>query len=448
MTASALNRKLLFSGYDEVTHFLRNSPLNRHLYKKILGVLSASGIAVPVVTLFNEIYYQCVRVNYDGTPGVDFERRYWSEEEAWIGSADGTQLVFCVVWALLSGKPAFTFQEECFLSALVPHIKGSALRDFAEGLSGEIRSYGFSVPDRFPVMTCPVSELPIFTDKGGGPNRFWGLDDPAYITTEATRREVHDAWATVTCGFMHSTIEQYVRLYASQDDQLRLLSCMESALSQNEAKEHGAFFKELALRITAGSFDPTDGLSLQPVSAPGADADGGDESGRPSLLDLGDGGDDLDLAKQYREERDALRSQLEEMRKSHAMELARMEAKYRAEIKELMEENSRFFRRPSKRRSASLKAAGRSTDILMLDIQDVAEHVKERFSRSGGEEVSAMLYRFAVEHGNLSEETFKLIDSIIPAIMKRDAPNQVFKVAHVEQFNNNPGTVVNGEREA
>jgi hypothetical protein len=33
--------------------------------------------------------------------------------------------------------------------------------------------------------------------------------------------------------------------------------------------------------------------------------------------------------------------------------------------------------------------------------------------------------------------------------MERDAPNQVFKVAHVEQFNNNPGTVVNGgEREA
>ena len=446
MTASALNRKLLFSGYDEVTHFLRNSPLNRFLYKKVLGVLSASGIAVPVVTLFNEIYYQCVRVNYDGTPGVDFERRYWSEEEAWIGSVDGTQLVFCVVWALLSGKPAFTFQEECFLSALVPHIKGSALRDFAEELSREFRLYGFSVPDRFPVMTCPASELPIFTDKGGGPNRFWGLDDPAYITIEATRREVHDAWATVTCGFTHSVIGQYVRLYAGQDDQLRLLACMESALNQGEVKEHGAFFKDLALRITTGSFDPAEGSSLQPVGVSVMDADGREQL---FSLDLDDGGDgSLDLARQYRQERDVLKEQLEEMRKSHAMELAHLEARYRAEIKELLEENSRFIRW-SRKKAGAWKPAGAASGGLVLHLDDVADYVKKRFSRSGGEEVSTMLYHLAVSNGNLAEETFAQIDSIIPAIMERDAPNQVFKVAHVEQFNNNPGTVVNGgEREA
>lgn len=440
MTPSALNRKLLFHGYEEVTDYLKNSPLNRFLYKNILGILSASGIGVPVVSLFNEIYYQCVRVNYDGTPGVDIERRYWSEEEAWIGSSDGAHLVFCVVWALLGSKPGFTFQEECFLSALAPHIKGSPLRDFAEELPREFRLYGFSVPDRFPVMTCPVSELPVFTDRGGAPNRFWGVDDPAYITLTEKRREVHEAWETVTCGFTHSVIEQYVRLYANQDDQLRLLSCMESALTQSEAKEHGAFFKDLALRITTGSFDPAEGLSLQPVSPSDEDAD---ENGRPLLLDLGDGGADLDLAKQYREERDSLRSQLEEMRKSHAMELARMEAKYRAEIKELMEENSRFFRRPSKRRSAPLDAAGRSSDILMLDLQDVADHVKKRFSKSAGEEICTMLYRLAVEHGNLAEETFKLIDSIIPAIMARDHPHQTLNMSHVEQFYNNPEKVVN-----
>lgn len=441
MTASALNRKLLFHGYEEVTDYLKNSPLNRYLYKSILGILSASGIKVPVVTLFNEIYYQCVRVNYDGTPGVDMERRYWSEEEAWIGSSDGAQLVFCVVWALLGSKRNYTFQEECFLSALAPHIKNSPLRDFAEGLPREFHSYGFTVPDRFPVMTCPVSELPVFTDKGGAPNRFWGVDDPAFITLTEKRREVHEAWETVTCGFTHSVIEQYVRLYANQDDQLRLLTCMESALTQSEAKEHGSFFKDLALRITTGSFDPTEGSALQPVSPSEVDAD---ENGRLLSLDLGDGGEDLDLAKQYREERDALRMQMEEIRKSHAMELARMEAKYRAEIKELMEENSKFFRRPSKRRPASLKAAGRSADILMLDIQDVADHVKKRFSKSAGEEICAMLYRLAVEHGNLAEETFKQIDSIIPAIMERDHPHQTLNVSRVEQFNNNPGTVVNG----
>ena len=79
MTASELNRKLLFFGQNDVTDFLRNSPLNRFLYKKLLGILSASGIGVPAVTLFNEMYYQCTRVNYDGMPGVDIGQRYWSE---------------------------------------------------------------------------------------------------------------------------------------------------------------------------------------------------------------------------------------------------------------------------------------------------------------------------------------------------------------------------------
>ena len=75
MTPSSLNRSLLFHGHEEITDFLKDSPLNRYLYKRILGILSAGGIEVSVVTLFNEIYYQCVRVNYDATPGVDIERR-------------------------------------------------------------------------------------------------------------------------------------------------------------------------------------------------------------------------------------------------------------------------------------------------------------------------------------------------------------------------------------
>ena len=45
MTSSELNRKLLFRGHREVTDFLRNSPLNRCLYKRFLGVISASAEA-------------------------------------------------------------------------------------------------------------------------------------------------------------------------------------------------------------------------------------------------------------------------------------------------------------------------------------------------------------------------------------------------------------------
>ena len=54
-----------------------------------------------------------------------------------------------------------------------------------------------------------------------------------------------------------------------------------------------------------------------------------------------------------------------------------------------------------------------------------------------------MLYRFAVEYGNLFEETFRQIDNIVPVILKRDTPRKIFELSNVQQLNNNPGAVVN-----
>ena len=39
MTASELNRLLLFCGHSEVADFLNDSPLNRHLYKHFLRLM-------------------------------------------------------------------------------------------------------------------------------------------------------------------------------------------------------------------------------------------------------------------------------------------------------------------------------------------------------------------------------------------------------------------------
>lgn len=47
MNASELSRQLLFYGYDEVTDYLKNSPLNRYIYKKFLTLLPEYGITVP-----------------------------------------------------------------------------------------------------------------------------------------------------------------------------------------------------------------------------------------------------------------------------------------------------------------------------------------------------------------------------------------------------------------
>ncbi len=441
MNASELNRKLLFSGYNEVTDFLKNSPLNRYLYKRILGILSSSGIEMPVVTLFNEIYYQCVRVNYDGNPGTDVGKRYLSEEEEWVHSSDGALLLFCIVGVLLSIKRNITFQEECFLNELAPYIRDSAFRGFAEKLFRDLRSSEIGVPDCFPVMTCPVSEVETgFTLTKEQHKSFWGLDDPDYVMLKDVWRHT---WAVVTCDFSHSVIEQYVRLYSDQDDQLKLISCIRSSFYPKIHPEQLHFLEDLSRRITTGCFEPEGHISFLPKGSPGVDVEEMDGERSCFPLDAVGGDEDLDLAKRYRLERDELKKQMEEMRKNHAMELARQEARYKSEIKKLQEESNRFIRWPFKKSAGPVFPSGQGADVLVFSINDVAEHVKERFSRSGAEEVCTMLYRFAVEYGSLSEETFRQIDNIVPAILKRDIPRQIFELPNVQQFNNNPGTVVN-----
>ena len=251
-------------------------------------------------------------------------------------------------------------------------------------------------------------------------------------------------WENVTCNYAHSVIEKYVRLYPDPDDQLKLIDCMRAPLYPKIHPEELHFLKELKQRIITGSFDPEDHPLLPPIASPDMDEEENGERRLSLSLEGTEESLNLDLAKRYREERDALKSQLEEMQKSHALELARLEAEYKALTEELEKENNKLIHWPSKKKPKPLPKANPGSNILVFSIHDVAAHVKERFSKSAGEEICTMLYRFAMEYGNLSEETIKLIDSIMPAIMNRDLPRQTFEFPNVSQFNNNPGTVVNG----
>ena len=441
MNASDLNRNLLFHGQNDLNDFLRDSPLNRYLYEKMLDILPACGINVPVVMLFNEIYYQCVRVNYDGTPGVDIGRRYWSEEEAWIQSSEGAQVVFCAVWALLSVRESPTPHEKFFLYALAPYLRNCALGPFAEELARELRLNHISLPDPFPAMTCPVSEVfSKFTLTKEQEKHFWGYEDPTRLIIEESWRR---AWTEVTCFYSPSVIEKYVRLYSDRDDQLKLITCMEAPLYAKQDSDWLCFLKDLSQRIVTGSFDPEDRPLLPPTASSEMEAEGSDEFRFDLGLDGTEGERNLDLAKQYREKCDALESQLKEMRNSHAMELARLEAEYKAEIKALREDNRKLIRWSWKKRPSQLTRSSQGSDVLVFNLNDVAAHVKERFSKPAAEEICAMLYRFAAEYGTLTKETIELIDSILPAIIYRDLPHQTFKFHNVSQFNNHPGTVVN-----
>lgn len=257
--ASELNRLLLFCGHDEVADFLNGSPLNRHLYKHFLRLLPQHQIETPIVSLFNEIYYQAVRTSYDATPGVDIGSRYLRETEAQLQSQTAAQLVYAVLWVLLCNKPTLTFGEECFLSQLQPFIPTNGFSDFATQLNEELRSLGIETPSSFPTITCPVDGLPTLVDREEQdpdvPNLvkiFLKSDDH-----EANLRNwqaYSKAWIAVTGRFSHAAIERLVRLYDRFADQRRLVEMIQDACPREDLHIHTCYFTELCARISSGQF--------------------------------------------------------------------------------------------------------------------------------------------------------------------------------------------------
>ena len=131
---------------------------------------------------------------------------------------------------------------------------------------------------------------------------------------------------------------------------------------------------------------------------------------------------------------DALRNQIREQKLFYESEITRLEEHYKDEINRLEIELNK---------SAHEASPKSEKEEMKLDVSEVVAYVKERFSKSGAEEMSIMLYHFAGEHDCLTKKIFKLIDGIVPAIMHRDALHQTFSMPNIQQFNNNPRKVLN-----
>lgn len=258
-SASELNRLLLFCGHSEVADFLNGSPLNRHLYKHFLRLLPQHQIEVPMVSLFNEIYYQVVRTSYDATPGVDITNRYFRDSEAQLQSQTAAQLVYAVIWALLRIKPSLTFGEECFQTQLQPLIQTNGFSNFVNQLYEEFRALGIEAPSRFPTITCPIDGLPTLVEREERdpdvPNLvkiFLKSDD--HEANLRNWRAYSEAWITVTGHFSHAAIERLTRLYARFSDQVRLVEMIQDACPREDLLTHTCYFTELCARISSGVF--------------------------------------------------------------------------------------------------------------------------------------------------------------------------------------------------
>lgn len=233
MTSSELHRKLLYCGYTDITDYLKNSPVNRFIYKIILEVGKRNEIDIPVLTLINEIYYQCVKIQNDRTPGIKIKERYIEEESLWLGSENAAMLVYCLVWAVFRHKKHRTFQEDCFMDEITTMIMQSRFATLPEDLMYFLADHHYSTPDVFLTMPCPIQEIPFSLHKGTNNN---------------------NPWKEITDSFSPKTIEWYIMLYATKEDQESLLKCIENSCDDENNEINGKVFYKIRKGIEDGIY--------------------------------------------------------------------------------------------------------------------------------------------------------------------------------------------------
>lgn len=422
MDSSELHRKLLYCGYDDVADYLKNSPINRHIYKMLLDLIPIYQITVPVVTLFSEIYYQCVRIQSEGNPTEDISRRYLDEEEIWLGPQSGNtnMLVFCIVWALFMRKKQLLINEECFLKLLTPLIADSEFMKAGQVLVKYMADKDLYTPSKFRYMPCPIDEIPMRID----------LD---YHTSMTTMEKLRNAlslpvessdvdfnpWRKVTNNFSMNAIDWYINLYSTREDQLRLLERVKRACTMKEYEKLRDFFELTDKQIRAGRY-VINSMGYEHINRDYVQTIKKED---PEVL--------YSRRAMYEYELNDYKRQIRKLEEEHRSDISRLEAKYQAEIAELRQ---RLEQQPANEAAVANKREG--VDELTLTLAEMAAFIKERFTKSGADEVSSMLYRKAIEHGCTGEATFKVIDSIVTDIIQRDAPHQNFDIsAHQVNIN-------------
>lgn len=383
MTVSELQRKLLYQGHDDMADYLRNSPFNRCVYNVILRH-GPKPLPLDMLTLFNEAYYQCVRINYDPTPGTDLSTRYVQEEALWLTSNQSANLIFNIVWGMLRCKKEATFSEECFVNQFFPVMDDNAGHELAYILIKYMAGDRMFPPKHFQPIPTPVDELPLVLDK-----------------------QDCQVWREVTNNFSQKMIERYLELYETPEEQTNLLSMIEGAFAEVGDKSCRVNFAKLHKGIIANIYH-----QIAEQEAPFHD--GINMSYKEQLEDLKLKYKALEESQEYR---------IKEIEAQHQSELWKMRVK--------LEETE-----------LSQKQKGKPK-ALLFSFTEMTEIVKKRFSKAGAEEFSNLLYNLATKHGYLDEEIGKAIDDIVPAVIERDKPKQTVHIPTAHQVNINPKQVTN-----
>lgn len=400
-SASELRRIMLFNGYIDVTDYLKNSPINRWIYKDLLTLLPAEGIEVPVVKIFREIYYQLVSIPLDKHPGVDIGKRYLDECTAWLSSASAANLVFCLVEALLKRKEELSFTEEVFLEQLHPLIAGSKFKSVGKGLIDYMESVGIFTPGVIEPMPINVFDIPYeYCTPRQVEHSFLESIKMALGFKVRKSEETGNPWMVITDNFSFDRIEWFIKLYKTAMEQESLLDLMQESCTESDLIHYAITIQDLRRLIQHGMYDP--------VAFRAAVGDTADEAA-DSLLG------------------DSVTAEVADSVTAGVADSVTAEVDGDSLSGGVADD------------SATLGML----DDLKLSVSEMIEIVKERFSKSGADEFYGMISNLAVKHGCMNESLWKMIDGIVPAVIERDKPRQTVRIPHAAQVNINPQRVIN-----
>ena len=160
-----------------------------------------------------------------------------------------------------------------------------------------------------------------------------GLEAQYFELQEHTK-----AWMEVTSNYSHNVIENLVRLYDWVEDQLELIDRIQKTLPREEIIKQDKFFKDLISRIKTGNFEPEDALTGLRIKREYHEPDEQQDLEYNMALYRASCEEEIDVVDGLKQERDSLKTQLADLEKSHDMEMARMEAKYKSEIEKIREQ--------------------------------------------------------------------------------------------------------------
>lgn len=206
-------REKIYCDRKELDDFLLLSPaaaLNQSIYDALIPLREPKPdsnrfhrLNVPALQLFNEAYYQCTKLQSDKHPEEDIYTNYYVDARENLGSTEAAEVVFSIVFVLLSCMAIRTVKTGYFAQLISERLNKSPYFGLFTPIVKQYQSKGHSFPLSFSPMPLDVR----FPDR---------ID-----------------WAPITQDFNPQRIAEAVLLSDKEDGQHAILDAIEGQLRQS-----------------------------------------------------------------------------------------------------------------------------------------------------------------------------------------------------------------------